>query len=574
MNTWREPLFKLKNVDTVVEELMEARGIDDVDAFLSTSKKRLHNPYKMKDLKLAVTRIIQAINNSEKIGILGDYDCDGVTSTSLWVQILSEFGVDVIYFVPDRAKDGYGVGKRGIQFMKDNNVNLVITCDTGITAVGQAKEIQDLGMDLIITDHHEPQLKSAYAEHLQRVGLEVDGYLIPKCTAVVNMKRPDCGYPFKGLAGVGVSFKILCAVAEKIHPDKRKLVYKYFDLVALGTIADMMEMVDENRTIGHYGLLRLNKRTNRGLRSLINAAGLKEKELDSQDIGWTLAPTINAAGRIVSAEQAVDMIISDNRLDAHRYAKELVEINKQRKELTGAYVDTIIKSIEADDTSKNIIIHYFPNIPEGIIGLIAGRVMNHFNRPCIVLSDSDNPEVIKGSGRSIESLDMFSMLMNYTHMINFGGHHAACGLSFKKADFEEFKSAVEFYVDSVLSEQDLAKETHVDCEVVGNQVNMDLIEQLKVLEPFGSGHKKPVFLLRNVFVMREKPVGDQKNHLWSLMQVNGKTFSSIGFFLEEEYEALGRPKRVDILFTPDLNEYPKGKWNVQLKLESIREHRK
>ena len=570
MAVWSNPLFKLQNVDNFCSELLEARGIESVEEFLSTSKKRLHNPYKMKDMKQGVTRIIEAHKQGERLGIFGDYDCDGVTSTSLWVSVLSELGMDVVYFVPDRAKDGYGVGRRGIDFMVENNVKLVITCDTGITAVSQVHEMKELGIDVIVTDHHEPQLASAYSPDDVKIGQVVDDYLIPSCTAVINMKRPDCNYPFKGLAGVGVSFKILCAVAEKVHPEKRKLVYKYFDLVALGTIADMMDMVDENRTIGYYGIKRLNNTKNRGLRSLINAAGLKGRELNSQDVGWTLAPTINAAGRIVSAEQAVDMIISDNRLDAFRYATELVEINKQRKELTGTYVDAIIKSIEADDQDLPIIIHYYPEIPEGIIGLIAGRVMNHFHRPCIIMSDTEHPGFIKGSGRSTEALDMFSMLMNYTDTIKFGGHHAACGLSMDKDAFDDFKKSVEFYVDTILTDKDKVKTTHVDCLVAPEDVSMDLIEQIDLLEPFGNSHKRPVFMLEDVFVMKEKPVGEQKNHLWCLVKAGSQVLSGIGFFLEDEYESLGRPRRVDVLFSPDVNEYPKGKFNVQLKIEAVR----
>lgn len=572
MDKWKKPLFKVKSVDTFVDQLLESRGISvaDADDYLDTTKKKLHNPYLMKDMKPAVNRIIQAIQNNEKIGILGDYDCDGVTSTSVLVQVLTELGADVVYFVPDRQLDGYGVNKRGIDFMQDNNVVLCITCDTGITAVEQVDDMKSRGIDVVVTDHHEPKPADSYDEKVIPLGLQVGDYLIPKCTAVVNMKRPDCKYPFKGLAGVGVAFKILCAVAEKIHPEKRKLVYKYFDLVALGTVADMMDMHDENRVIVYHGLRRLNKTRNRGLHQLIRATGLKDKELTSQDIGWTLAPTINAAGRIVSAEQAVDMVISDNRLDAYRYAQELVEVNLQRKELTKTYVKAIIESIEADDKNESIIVHYYPAIPEGIIGLIAGRVTNHFNRPCIVVSDGDHPGIIKGSGRSIEALNMFETLMHYTDIINFGGHHMACGLSMQKDDFDQFKSSLEFYVDTILSDKDLSKETHVDCEISPEHITMELLEELAVLEPFGNGYKKPVFLLKNALILKEKPVGDDKNHLWALIKAGGKVFSSIGFFIYDDYVALGNPKKVDLLFMPDLNEYPAGKFNVQLKIEAVR----
>lgn len=556
-----------------IYELLKSRGIDDPDEFLDITKKKLHNPYKMKDMKAAVSRIIQAIQNNEVIGIIGDYDCDGVSSTALWVLNLRELGATVHYFIPDRFKDGYGVNKRGIDSLRNRGCTLMITCDTGITAIEQIHYAKSLNMDVIVTDHHEPQRKEAFDDSVADIGKTVDDYLIPDCTAVVDLKRPDCEYPFKGLAGVGVSFKILCAVSDKIHPAGRAGTYQYLDIVSLGTFADMMDIVDENRVIGSLGLNMMSKTKNRGLYQLIRANDLKDKQLSSQDIGWTIAPCINAAGRIVSAEQAVEMVISTNKLDAYRCAKRLVEINKERKDLTKTYVTNIIRSIEEEQelNPTSIIVAYYPAIPEGIVGLIAGRLMNHFYKPVLLLTDAEEEGILKGSGRSIQSFNLFETLMMYTDKLQgFGGHHAACGLSLNKEELPQFKESIEFYAESVLSAIDLQPKIYIDCIVKGDILDMDFVKEIQKLEPFGNGHHKPMFMMENMRIIKAKPVGDEQNHFWALLSDGKKTFSSIGFFLWDKYDQIGQPKTIDVAFYPDINEYPKGKFNVQLKLEDLR----
>lgn len=566
---WQTGGLRISHKDDLIYDILEARGIEDIEEFLRITKKKLHNPYKMRDMKKAVTRIIEAVQKKETIGIFGDYDADGASSTAIWVLILRELGLDVMYFVPDRFKDGYGVNQRGLDLFADNGVDLVITCDTGITAIQQVAYAKNKGMDIIITDHHEPQESSAYKDDVQKVGQHIGDYLIPD-TIVVNPKRPDCKYPFKGLAGVGVSFKILCAVCDKIHPAGRAGAYQYMDIVALGTFADMMDIIDENRVIGKLGIDMMNRKPNRGLYQLFRANELKQ--ITSQDIGWTIAPCINAAGRIVSAEEAVDMLISTNKLAAYRCAKKLVEINKERKELTKTYVGNIIKSVEADqiDNPTNIIVHYYPGIPEGIVGLIASRLMNHFYKPSIIMTDADEPGLYKGSGRSITGFDLFTSLMRQTDVMEgFGGHAMACGLSVTNDKFQELKTRMEFLADTMISEIDLQPKVYVDAIVKGNIIDLDFVDEMNKMEPFGRGHAQPAFMMEKMRIIREMPVGDEKNHLWALMSDGKKTFSTIGFFLYEKYEALGKPKTIDIVFVPDRNEY-KGKVDVQLKIKDLR----
>lgn len=554
----------------LIHEILDARGIDDPDEFLRITKRKFHNPYKMRNMKPAVARIIKAVQKKQKIGIFGDYDADGVSSTSTWVLVLRELGAEVIYFVPDRFKDGYGMNKRGLDWFKSEGVQLVITCDTGITAIDQVDYCQSIGMDVIVTDHHEPQEASAYSPEQKEKGKLIGDFLIPN-TIVVNPKRPDCKYPFKGLAGVGVSFKILCAVCDKIHPAGRTGAYQFIDIVALGTFADMMDIVDENRVIGSLGLDMMNKTSNRGLRQLFRANNIES--VTSQDVGWTIAPCINAAGRIVSAAEAVEMLISDNRLDAYRCAKSLVEINQQRKELTKNYVNNIIKSVEADQEMNptSIIVHYHPDIPEGIVGLISSRMMNHFYKPSIILTDAEEDGVYKGSGRSITGFNLFQALMKQTDLMEgFGGHAAACGMSLKAEQFEAFKSRLEFFADAFLSADDLQPKVYIDAVVKGDIIDMDFVEEVMKLEPFGNGNSKPTFMMEKMRVIKAKPVGDEKNHFWALLSDGKRTFSTIGFFLWDKYAALKEPKVIDVAFFPDINEYPKGKFNVQLKLEDLR----
>lgn len=566
---WKTDGLRINHKDDLVYDILEARGIDDVEEFLRVTKKKFHNPYKMKDMKKAVVRILQAIQNGERIGIFGDYDADGASSTAIWVLVLRELGLEVMYFVPDRFTDGYGVNKRGLDLFADNGVDLVITCDTGITAIKQVAYAKSKGMDILITDHHEPQETKAYDVDAKKVGQEIGDYLIPDAI-VVNPKRPDCKYPFKGLAGVGVSFKILCAVCDKVHPAGRAGAYQYMDIVALGTFADMMDIVDENRVIGKLGIDIMNSKPNRGLYQLFRANNMKQ--VTSQDIGWTIAPCINAAGRIVSAEEAVEMLISTNKLSAYRCAVKLVEINKERKELTKAYVGNIIKSVEAEqiDNPTNMIVHYYPGIPEGIVGLIASRLMNHFYKPSIIMTDAEEPNTYKGSGRSISGFDLFTSLMGQTDLMEgFGGHAMACGLSVTAENFEPLKARMEFLADTTLTEIDLQPKVYIDAIVKGDIIDLDFVDEMNTMEPFGRGHAQPSFMMENMRIFREMPVGDEKNHLWALMSDGKKTFSTIGFFLYEKYEALGKPKSVDIVFAPDRNEY-KGKVDVQLKIQDIR----
>lgn len=573
---WQIDSTKIQSRRDLVHEILTARGIKDPDDFLKITKKKLHNPYKLRNMKKAVTKIIDAVQSKKKIGIFGDYDCDGVSSTSIWLLVLRELGADVVYFIPDRFKDGYGVGKRGIEFMKNNGVDLVITCDTGITAIEQVHTMKKLGMDVIVTDHHEPQEVEAYGEEIQKKGRIVNDFLIPK-TVVVNPKRPDCTYPFEGLAGVGVSFKVLCAVCDKIHPAGRAGAYQFMDIVALGTFADMMEIMDENRVICSLGLEMMNHTSNRGLYQLLRANEITN--VTSQDIGWSIAPCINAAGRIVSAEDAVEMLISTNKLDAYRCAKKLVEINKERKDVTKTHVSAIIEAIEIEQSQNPtaFIMHYHPGIPEGIVGLIASRVMNHFYKPTIIMTDAEEENLYKGSGRSIESMNLFKALMKQTDlMAGFGGHAAACGVSVTSENFPILKARMEMYADAILSEADLQPKIFIDAVVKPDIIDIPFAEEVLKLEPFGNGNKKPIFMIEDLFVLKAKPVGDEKNHFWALLKDNktNKTFASIGFFLWEKYAQIGEPRRIDVAFYPDINEYPQGKFNVQLKLEDLRKSKR
>lgn len=578
MNTvWKTPQLHITGDEDPVLQLLEMRGVEDPEAFLRITKKKLHNPYKMRGMKAAVKRIIRAIRNREKIRIYGDYDADGVSSTSLWMLVLKELDADVDYYVPNRFTDGYGVNIPALDRFKQEDVDLIITCDTGITAIAQVAHAKKLGMDIIVTDHHEPQFKKAYDEPMHSLGrIALDDknteFLIPDCI-VVNPKRPDCRYPFKSLAGVGVSFKILCAITDKYHPLGKVAAYQYMDLVALGTMADLMDVIDENRVIGRLGLNMMSKTTNRGLYQLLKANDLIGKDISSKDVGWTIAPCINAAGRIVSAEQAVDMLISENKMDAYRYAKKLVEINKERKELTKNYVEPVVAEINArqEKSPTAIVVHYYSGIPEGIVGLVAARVSNHFYKPAIILTDAEEDGVYKGSGRSIEAFDLFRSLMQYTNLLEgFGGHKAACGMSLHAENFEQFRDQLEFYADSVLSAADLQKKVYIDAIVRGDILDEDFIDDIMRLEPFGNANKRPVFMMSNLTVIKAFTMGAAKNHIKILASDGKRTFDCVGWFMGEKWDAIGKPKKIDIAFFPGMNTWA-GKTTMQLELEDVRE---
>lgn len=545
-------------VSRPIEEILKSRKVKDIDKFLYPELAHLYDPeydaLVMKDMATAVTRVTRALDEYEPIMICGDYDADGVTSTSVLIMGLEELDANVIYDIPDR-KDGYGLSKRAVDKAVGKGVTLIITCDNGIAANEAVDYANKKGIDVVITDHHEPQ------------------EVLPNALAIVNPKQSDCPYPFKELAGCGVVFKFLQALHAYVTGDVKK-AEKYLEIVAIGTVADVMELIGENRLLVKYGLEKMPITKNKGLKALLRILRLDDKdEITVKDIGWSIAPVLNAIGRLYTADEAVEMLTSESKRQAWRYAKRLDKVNRERQLLTEQWSKKIIKHIDDDPDliHMDVMIIPFPEpIPEGLVGLIAGKLKERYTRPVILLTDDHNDKTrYKGSGRSIPAWDMFESVSEHKHLlIHFGGHKAACGLSIAKKDVQAFSDALndDFDVDP----DELVPKLYIDYEIEPELVCDDFIEELEMLEPFGKGNEKPLFMLKDVYVQYPKAIGAKQNHLKFTAQSNDEEFGVVGWSMHEKWVAMGKPTSVDIAFYPSFNEW-NGRRSIQLELKDIKE---
>lgn len=544
-------------VSKPIEEILKSRRVKDIEKFLRPELSHLYDPaydpFNLKDMEIAVPRIATAIENDELILVAGDYDADGVTSTSVLVRGLEELGADVDYDIPDR-KDGYGLSKKIVKDAYDNGVTLIVTCDNGIAAVEAIEYAKKLGIDVVVTDHHEPQ------------------ELLPPALAIVNPKRHDCLYPTKQLAGCGVVFKLLQALHSFITGDMKK-AEKYLDIVSIGTVADVMELVGENRVIVKFGLERLSITKNKGLRALFRVINLHEKEeLTVKDIGWSIGPVLNAVGRLYHAGEAVEMLITPSKREAWRLAKRLDEINRERKILTEEWSKKITQHIDNDPalSSHNIMIVPFnEDVPEGLVGLIAGKLKEKYARPVILLvKDHHDKTKYKGSGRSIPAYNMFEEITKHKTLLEtFGGHAAACGISLKSSNVKPLQTLLNDSFD--VDPDDLIPKLFIDYEIEPELITEEFVEDLAKMEPFGQGNPKPLFMVRDVFVQYPKAIGSKQNHLKFLGQANDENIDMIGWSMHEKWVALGKPRSLDVAFYPGINEW-NGKRNVQLEMKDIR----
>ena len=544
-------------VSKPIQEILKSRKVKDIEKFLNPKVSYLYDeaydPFKLKDMELAVARIATAIKDDELILVAGDYDADGVTSTSVLVIGLEELGGDIDYDIPNRT-DGYGLSKDMVDEAHNNGVTLIVTCDNGIAAIEAIEHAKSLGIDVVVTDHHEPQEK------------------LPSALAIVNPKQEDCPYPTKELAGCGVAFKLLQALNVFMNGDIRK-AEKYLDITCIGTIADVMDLVGENRLIVKYGLERLSITERQGLVSLFKRIGLGDKEsITPKDIGWSVGPVLNAIGRLYHAGDAVEMLITKSKRQAWRLAKRLDAVNLERQVLTEQWSKKIIDHIDNDEALLNesiMIIPYDEEIPEGLVGLIAGKLKERYSRPVILLvEDHNDPTKYKGSGRSIPAYNMFEeVLKNKSLLLTFGGHAAACGISLKKTNVKAFQKALNDNFD--IDESELIPKLFIDYEIEPELVTLEFVEDLQRMEPFGKGNEKPLFMLRDVFVQYPKAIGSKQNHLKFLGQANEENIDMIGWSMHEKWVALGKPRAVDVAFYPGINEW-NGKTKVQLEMRDIR----
>ena len=529
--------------------------------FLSFEETDFHDPYIMRDMEKAVCRILTAVDNKEKIYIYGDYDVDGVTSVSMLYLYLTSLGADVGIKIPKRDGEGYGVSDQAVKAIAEEGATLIITVDTGITANVEVEYAKELGVDFVITDHHE-----CHGE-------------LPCACAVVNPHRPDCEYPFKELAGVGVIFKTVCACEMKRQErcggtaldGVRRICSEYADLVAVGTIADVMPLTDENRLIVSLGLLKLEKgRGNAGLEALLdastkkNAEDGKRRKVTSGMIGFGIAPRINAAGRMSDALIAVRLLLAEDEKEVLDRAEQLCEINRQRQVEENAISTEANKILETNRSFDNdqVIILDSDEWQQGIIGIVASRITEKYGLPSILVSfdgsvigEPSPYDCGKGSGRSIKGLNLVEALTYCSDLLEkYGGHELAAGLTVKRGKIDEFRKRINEYAKERITDDMLKISIEADCELESNEIDMAFAEEILRLEPFGIGNASPKFILRGADVKKITFIGGGK-HAKLLLEKDGKFHTAMYFGMNEGELACRVGDTVDVLFNMDINEY-------------------
>lgn len=563
-------------IDKVVARIIRNRdvtGSESIRKYLYGDKSGIYSPWLMKNVEKAVSIINQSIAEKEKIRVVGDYDIDGVCSGNILVQGLEEIGADVDFDVPDRINDGYGINVNIIKRAYDDGVNLIVTCDNGIAAVEAVEYAKSLGMKIIVTDHHE----ILYVEN--------DGeteYIIPKADAVINPKQPDDNYPFRDMCGAGVAYKLIWALFEKNGKSPEEWE-KYLEPAAIATIGDVVELKDENRIITSEGLKMLNHTTNRGLISLIEETGLTGKKISSYHIGFVLGPCLNAGGRLDTAKKSFRLLYTKSESEAKEIAKELKELNDERKAMTEEGFDEAVEVIEntKDMINDRVLVVKLEDCHESIVGIIAGRIREKYNKPVFVLTKVKDG--LKGSGRSIEEYNMFEELVKCRHLFQkFGGHAMAAGISIDEDKYEELRYTLN--TNAALTEDDLCRKVWIDVPMPFNYITDRLIKELDLLEPFGKGNEKPVFAQKNVKVLKINIFGKNRNVIrMDLMgeegfSMEGTLFKSGDEFVKELGEAFGEQEaekalngnensiNLSVLYYPEINEY-RGRNNIRVVIK-------
>lgn len=539
-------------IDVSLAKLLCQRNIEtfeEAKMFFRPSLDDLYDPFLMKDMDLAVRRIEEAISNDESILIYGDYDVDGTTSVSLLYSYLSILTPKIATYIPDRYDEGYGVSLKGIDFAEDNGFSLVIALDCGIKALNQVAYAKEKNIDFIICDHHKP------------------GEKLPDAFAILNAKRKDCEYPFKELCGCGVGFKLIQALASKKDTPIEELV-PYLDLVATAIAADIVPIVDENRVLTYFGLQVINERPRNGIKALLHQ--VKKTELTITDVVFIIAPRINAAGRIKHGNAAVELLIESNYEDALSYAQEIESFNVNRRELDTKITEEALYQIRKNkEENRFTTVVYDKNWHKGVIGIVASRLTETYYRPTLVFTKSGDK--LAASARSVKGFDVYNALQACEeHLIQFGGHKYAAGLTLKPENYEAFKSKFEAVVQTSIDPELLEPEITIDTELEFTEITPKFFRILKQLAPFGPQNMKPVFVSRNV---RDngygKQVGSDKSHLkLSLFQGdNTQTINAIGFGLGNKIDDIHNG--FDMVYTIDENEW-NGYKSLQLVLKDLK----
>lgn len=539
----------------VISKLFVRRGfktMEEIEKFLNPSLEQLHDPFLLSGMDKSVERIIKAVREREHITIYGDYDVDGTTSTALLYLGLTRINVNVDYYVPHRMIDGYGLSMSGIEQLKESGTDLIITVDCGVNAIDEIEATRNLGIDVIITDHHNPKTD------------------LPPAYAIINPKLPDCSYPFKDLAGVGVAYKLLMSIYSRLGLDSKDNINRFLDLVALGTIADIVPLKDENRVFASLGLKRMVKKKNIGINALIKLAGLSHKELTTSDIVFAIAPRINAAGRMGSAARAVELLISKSPEKAVELAHIIERENSLRQQIDQRTYQEACNIIEnkyknMEDTS--LIVVSSDDWHQGVIGIVASKLVEKYYRPTIMVSCKEG--VGSGSGRSVADFDLFNALTGVDDLLeSFGGHRYAAGFSILTEYLDRFENQISRYAKMSLTKEMLTPPLMIDEHIELYSINDNLIEWLEKFAPFGTGNPRPVWMTKNVSV-DGYPYTVGVNHLKLKVVKDGCILDLIGFNLGNYLSLLKKNSKIDIAYTLERNIW-QNKATIQGKLKDLK----
>ena len=536
------------NLSSLLVNILINRGIttvEEVELFLNPTRDDFHEPFLMPDMEKAVDRILKAIENNEKVIIYGDYDADGITSITVLKKFLKERGLDVSEYIPNRLSEGYGLNQNAINKIHEQNYTLMITVDCGISANEEIKYATELGIEVIVTDHHEP------------------GEEIPRCVAVVDAKRKDNKYPFNQLAGVGVVFKLIQAISNKLNLDAKEYL-KYLDIVCVGTISDIVPLVDENRVIAKLGLKLIPMTKNIGLKTLVKSIGYKN--IDSTSVSFGVAPRINACGRMGKQEIALKLFLTDDKKEAEEITEILNNYNVERQQTEKEIFEQAVSEIERANVDEPCIVLGKEGWHHGVIGIVSSKVTELYFKPSILICFEG--EEGKGSGRSIPGFDLHEALMNCsTYVEKFGGHSMAVGINVKKENFEKFKKDFEEYAQNQ-GIRDIIPIVKIDEETSLKEINLQTVKDLSLLEPFGEANKVPIFLIRNLKIQSIRTLSEGK-HLKLKLGQDSYIIDAIGFGIGEVSENYLIGDKVDIVGSLEVNSF-NGMEQVQIVIKDMR----
>lgn len=518
---------------------------DDMDLFMNPTRKDFHDPFLMPDMNIIVDRILKTIDNEEKIMIYGDYDADGITSITVLKTFLEERGLKVESYIPNRLDEGYGLNKEAIKKIYDSGYRLIITVDCGISGIDEVDYANSLGMEVLITDHHEP------------------GQNLPNALAIVDAKRKDNQYPFNQLAGVGVVFKLIQAISIRLKLDEKEYL-KYLDIVCIGTISDIVPLSDENRVIAKLGLKLVNQTKNIGLKALLEILGFKQ--IDSGIISFGVAPRINACGRMGNEKVALDLFLSKDYETARKIAIKLNEYNSERQAIEKRIFDEATEKIEKEEKENACIIVGGEGWHHGIIGIVASKVTDMYFKPSILICFEEN--IGKGSGRSIPGFDLHEALMQCSNELDkFGGHAMAVGVTLEKSKFNEFKTKLEEYAKKCEIDK-IVPIIYIDSELSLKNIDIDSVKSLKLLEPYGESNKTPLFMFKNLKINSIRALSEGK-HLKLTLKEDNFMINAIGFNMGELSEKYLIDDKIDIVGSLEINSF-NGNDSIQIVIKDIR----